>query len=86
MTNHPASAADPVVSVIVPVLGNCPSLPSTLQLIQTALGGVYAFEVLVVADTSVDGPAPQDTRIFALEHDARVHLHEVPGPKVTAVR
>lgn len=39
-----------------------------------------------MADTSVEGPAAVDTRMFALQHDARGDLHEVPGPKVTAVR
>lgn len=82
---HPARA-DPTVSVIVPVLGNCPSLTPTLQLIQAALDDGYDFEVLVVADTSVPGPAVRDTNLFALEHDARVQAHEVLGPKVTAVR
>ncbi|MGH3622344.1 MAG: glycosyltransferase [Sciscionella sp.] len=70
----------------MPVLGNCPSLRPTLNLIRTALNGSYEFEVLVVADTSTPGPASGDTRIFTLDTDARVQLHELPGQKVTAVR
>lgn len=87
MTNHDQPpSAHPVVSVIVPALGNSPSLTPTLQLIRNALDGVYDFEVLVVVDTHVPGPALRDTRMFAFEHDTRVHAHEVRGQKVTAVR
>lgn len=87
MTSHHARTdTDPMVSVIVPVLGNCPSLPPTLQLIRTALDGAYTFEVLVVADTSVDGPAVRDTRMFSRDIDDRVHVHTIAGPKVAAVR
>ncbi|MGH3692418.1 MAG: glycosyltransferase [Pseudonocardiaceae bacterium] len=87
MTNHPhPTRTAPMVSVIVPVLGNCPSLTPTLQLIQAALDDTYEFEVLVVADTSVPGPAVRDTTMFSLEHDARVQAHKVRGQKVTAVR
>lgn len=87
-TGHASRGPDqaPLVTVIVPVLGNCPSLPPTLELIRTALAGVCDYEVLVVADTVVSGPAVGDARLFALQRDWRVSVHEVSGQKAAAVR
>lgn len=75
----------PDVSLIVPVLNNHTGMAATLDLAGAALRE-RSYEILVVVNDRVDGPALRDTRNYAMSTDGNVQAHQLRTDKAGAIR
>jgi dolichol-phosphate mannosyltransferase len=85
MSETPASAAPPAVSIVVPVRNEAGNLPSLIAEIAAALDGNLSFEVIYINDGSTDRTETELTELMASRPWLRQIKHQVSCGQSAAV-
>ncbi|MBE1489590.1 glycosyltransferase [Plantactinospora soyae] len=77
----------PDVTVVVPASNARPNIGRTLDFLIASLAPQASFEILVVVNDAIPGPVVSDVRLYRVNTDPRVELHQLPGgDKAAAIR